>query len=120
MKLFRRLLAIVIILATLAVGVLFGQQNKVPVPLDLLVYSFDPKSLALWLLASLALGGILGMLASSAIVLRLRASLGSARRKLRKLEKELASLREPVASPGSTPSPDPGPQKSVTTQAARK
>lgn len=97
MKVFRKLLTLVIVLATIAVGVLFALQNKAPVPLDLLVYTFSPKSLALWVLASLALGGLLGLLASSAIVLRLRTSLGSANRKLSKATAELSKLRAPVS-----------------------
>ena len=97
MKAFRTLLTLVIVLATIAVGVLFALQNKAPVPLDLLIYTFNPKSLALWILASLALGGLLGMLASSAIVLRLRTSLASAKRKLTKANTELAKLRAPVS-----------------------
>ena len=97
MKAFRKLITLVIVLATLAVGVLFALQNKAPVPLDLLVYTFDPKSLALWILASLAMDGLLGMLASSAIVLRLRTSLASTNRKLTKANTELAKLRTPVS-----------------------
>ena len=93
MKYLRSLITLVIVLATLAVGVLFALQNKAPVSLDLLVYTFDPKSLALWILLSLALGGLLGMLISSAIVLRLRASLSSVNRKLSKANAELDSLR---------------------------
>jgi putative membrane protein len=93
MKYLRSLMTIVIVLSTLAVGVLFALQNKDPISLDLLVYTFDPKSLALWVLVSLTLGGFLGMLMSSAIVLRLRASLGSVNRKLSKANAELDSLR---------------------------
>ena len=59
----------------------------------LLVYSFEPRSLSLWLLSGLAIGGVLGMLASSAIVLRLRASLGSNRRQLARARVELDKLR---------------------------
>jgi putative membrane protein len=97
MKAFRKLLTLAVVLATLTVGVLFALQNKAPVPLDLLVYTFNPKSLALWILASLAMGGLLGMLASSAIVLRLRTSLASTNRKLAKANAELAKLRVPVS-----------------------
>jgi putative membrane protein len=93
MKYLRGLVTLLIVLTTLAVGVLFALQNKAPVSLDLLVYTFDPKSLALWVLVSLTLGGLLGMLISSAIVLRLRASLGSVNRKLSKANAELDSLR---------------------------
>ncbi|MFT5710453.1 MAG: putative membrane protein [Halioglobus sp.] len=96
MKTFQKLFTLVIVLATLVVGVLFALQNKTPVPLDLLVYTFNPKSLALWILASLTLGGLLGLLASSAIVLRLRTSQASVNRKLAKATAELAKLRVPV------------------------
>ena len=93
MKFLRSLITIFILIATLAVSVLFALQNKAPVSLDLLVYTFDPKSLALWVLLSLTVGGVLGMLISSGIVLRLRASLHSRNRKLSKAQAELDSLR---------------------------
>ena len=93
MKFLRSLITIFIVIATLAVSVLFALQNKAPVSLDLLVYTFDPKSLALWVLLSLSVGGVLGMLISSAIVLRLRTSLRSVNRKLGKAQVELDSLR---------------------------
>ncbi len=93
MKLLRSVFTLLIVLATLAVGVLFALQNKAPVSLDLLVYTFDPKSLALWILLALTLGGFVGMLISSAIVLRLRASLHSNNNKLSKAQAELDSLR---------------------------
>ena len=93
MKFLRSLITILILIATLAVGVLFALQNKAPVSLDLLIYTFDPKSLALWVLLSLAVGGVLGMLISSGIVLRLRASLHSSNRKLSKAQTELDGLR---------------------------
>ena len=93
MKLLRQLLTIVIVIATLAMGVLFALQNKTPVSLDLLVYTFDPKSLALWILAALATGGLIGMLISSAMVLRLRTSLSSANRQLSKAKAEVDRLR---------------------------
>ena len=93
MKFLRSLITILIVIATLAVSVLFALQNKAPVSLDLLVYTFNPKSLALWVLLSLSVGGVLGMLISSGIVLRLRTSLRSVNRKLGKAQAELDSLR---------------------------
>ena len=68
-------------------------QNPEPVALDLLVVDLAPRSLALWLLATLALGGLLGLLASSIIILRLRAKLVLAWRKLEKCKVELDRLR---------------------------
>jgi uncharacterized membrane protein YciS (DUF1049 family) len=93
MKFLRKILTILIVLATIGVGVLFALQNKVLVPLDLLVYTFEPKSLALWVLGAFALGGLLGMLISSALMVRLRASLGSSRRQLAKSRTEVEKLR---------------------------
>lgn len=93
MKLLRNLLTIALVLAMAAVGVLFALQNETPVPLDMLVYTFEPKSLALWVLAAFAIGGLLGMLLSSLILVRQRASLGSANRQLAKARAEVDKLR---------------------------
>ncbi len=93
MNVLRKVIALLVILAMVAVGVLFALQNHQPVGLDLLVYEFAPRSLALWLLLALALGGVLGLLASSVIILRLRGGLAIARRKLEKSKLELDRLR---------------------------
>ncbi len=93
MKLLRNLVYLAIVLAMAAVGVLFALQNEVPVPLDLLVYTFEPRSLALWLLIALALGGVLGLLMSSALLVRNRAALATTNRQLAKCRAELDKLR---------------------------
>lgn len=99
MKILRHLLTAIIILAMIAVGVLFALQNEVAVPLDLLVYQFAPRSLALWLLSFLAVGGLLGLAISSFIMLRQYASLRSKTRQLVKAREEVDQLRSagPVA-----------------------
>lgn len=102
MKFLRNLLTVVIILAMVAVGVLFALQNKVPVALDLLVYTFPEQSLALWILLALALGGILGMLASSLILLRMRTSLASTKRQLEKSKVEASQLRTESPAAGAS------------------
>jgi uncharacterized integral membrane protein len=91
MKFLRKLVTVLVVLATLGVGMLFALQNKTPVPLDLLVYTFEPRSLALWILSAFAIGGILGMLACSALLVRQKASLGSARRQLAKTRAEMGA-----------------------------
>ena len=93
MSLLRKLLTLIIVLATIAIGVLFALQNTALVPLDLLVYTFEAKSLALWVLAAFAIGGVLGMLTATGMVVRLRASLGMARRQTAKAKTELDTLR---------------------------
>lgn len=89
----RKVACLLVVLAMLALGVLFALQNSQLVVLDLLVHEFAPRSLALWLLAALALGGVLGLLVSSIIILRLRAGLSVAQRKLDKCKIELDRLR---------------------------
>jgi uncharacterized membrane protein YciS (DUF1049 family) len=93
MKQFRRIITLVIVLAAIFVGVLFALQNREPVALDLLVYTFSPRSLALWVLLAFALGGVAGIAVSSAILLRGRTALASCRRQLAKARKELEQQR---------------------------
>jgi uncharacterized membrane protein YciS (DUF1049 family) len=100
MKFLRNLFTVVIVLATVAVGVLFALQNKMPVPLDLLVYTFAPRSLALWVLAAFAVGGVLGMLISSVILVRMQASLATVKRQLAKARAEADKLRDSESAVG--------------------
>ena len=93
MKLLRKMFTVLLVLATIAVGILFALQNEAPVPVDILIYSFGERSLALWLLVAFALGGTVGMLTSSGIVLRLRTSLRMTNRRLVKASAELDRLR---------------------------
>jgi uncharacterized membrane protein YciS (DUF1049 family) len=93
MKLLLNILTILIILAMGAVGVLFALQNTMPVPLDVLVYKFEPRSLALWVLSALAVGGVLGLLISSLIMLRTRAALHASKRQVVKAQTEIDRLR---------------------------
>jgi uncharacterized membrane protein YciS (DUF1049 family) len=100
MKFLRNLLSVLVVLAMVGVGVLFALQNEMPVPLDLLVYQFEPRSLALWLLSALAVGGVLGLLISSVIMVRQRASLSSTKRQLVKARAEVDKLRTAVLTEG--------------------
>ena len=94
MKLLRNVLTVLVSIATLVLGILFALQNKMPVPLDLLVYTFEPQSLALWILIAFALGGLMGMLISSFILVRTRAALGSSKRQLDRARDEVSKLRD--------------------------
>jgi len=100
MKFLRNFFTVVIVLATVAVGILFALQNKMPVPLDLLVYTFEPRSLALWVLAAFAVGGVLGMLISSVILVRMQASLATVKRQLAKARAEADKLRDNESAVG--------------------
>lgn len=89
----RKVVYLLVVLAMVALGVLFALQNSQLVAVDILLYEFAPRSLALWLLTVLALGGLLGMLVSSLITLRLRTQLSLAQRKLDRCKLELDRLR---------------------------
>lgn len=93
MKILRIVITLLVLLAMTSAGVLFAAANDAPVPLDLLFYTFSPQSLALWVLAAFALGGVVGMLVSSALMLRMRTALGSSKRQLNKTREELNQLR---------------------------
>ena len=93
MKLLRNLLTIALVIGAAAVGVLFALQNETPVALDMLIHTFEPKSLALWILSAFAIGGLVGMLLSSFFMVRQRASLGSANRQLTRARAEVDKLR---------------------------
>ena len=96
MKYLLNIFTAIFLVGVIALGVLFALQNQEAVALDLLVYSFPPKSIALWVLSAFGIGGLAGMLASSALMLRSRASLGSTRRQLAKARAELGQVRAEV------------------------
>lgn len=93
MSLLRKLLILLVLLATITAGVLFALQNAVLVPLDLLFHTFEARSLSLWVLAAFALGGVLGMLTASGIILRLRNAVRTTRRQLVRARAEVDTLR---------------------------
>jgi putative membrane protein len=87
MKLLVSLLVFLLLCAVLALGIGFAAVNRTLVPLDLLIIRFGEHSVALWVVAAFATGGVIGMLTNIGLVLRLRTSLLRANRKLRGLEK---------------------------------
>ena len=84
MKLIRNLLYFLLAVAMLALGAMFAVQNEATVPLDLLVVALPERSVALWVLLAFAAGGVLGMLTSLGVILKLRTGLMAANRKLAK------------------------------------
>jgi putative membrane protein len=84
MKYFKTIVYFAGFAAVLLLGVSFGIQNTATVPLDLLVISLPEHSIALWVLLAFAAGGIIGMLTSMGLVLRLRTALLRVNRQLAK------------------------------------
>jgi putative membrane protein len=89
----RNLLALLVAAAMAGLGVLFALQNPEPIALDILIMKLPPRSLALWVLLALALGGLLGLALSSFAMLRLRARLATARRQFARVQAELERQR---------------------------
>jgi putative membrane protein len=97
MKFIRNLLVFIFLCAVLLVGMSFAVQNTARVPLDLLFIQLGERSLSLWVLLAFATGGVIGMLTSIGVILRLRASLMQARRSLRAAEKASPAKSETAA-----------------------
>jgi len=100
MKRLRTVFSVLVLVAGIALGVLFALQNTQAVPLDVLVFTFPPRSVALWVLVAFALGGVAGLLVSAAYMLRVRASLGSLRRQLARARAALEQQRVEETGPG--------------------
>lgn len=93
MRWFKGVILAIILLAVLLIGILFAVNNQQTVPLNLIWVELPPATLSVWLLASLACGVLLGMLAMSGVYLRLRALLTRAQRHNQQQRKELDRLR---------------------------
>nr|WP_298248698.1 LapA family protein [uncultured Halomonas sp.] len=93
MRWLKGLILAIILLAVLLVGILFAVNNREALPLNLIWIELPSASLSVWLLASLAIGVLLGMLAMSGVYLRLRTLLTRAQRHNQQQRKELDKLR---------------------------
>lgn len=72
MKVLIRLVFLLLLIAIVIAGMLFTFRNTVEVPLDLFFVQLPAASLSFWLLAAFATGGLLGMLFTLGIALRLK------------------------------------------------
>jgi putative membrane protein len=93
MRSLKRLLVVCLLALVLVFGVLFSIQNTDKAALDLLVIQLPEQRVSLWVLLAFATGGIVGMLISSAALIRLKSQNLLLLRKLDKSDKELAALR---------------------------
>jgi putative membrane protein len=111
MKFLKKLSYLLLFLGVLALGASFAVQNRVSVPLNLLVLPPAEGTIALWVLLAFALGGITGMLTSIGLVMRLRTALLRANRQLAKVPP--APAPEPVPE---VPIAAEEPEKSIETK----
>ncbi|CAM4024299.1 LapA family protein [Vreelandella rituensis] len=93
MRWIKGLILAVILLLVILTGILFAVNNQQTIGLNLIWVELPPVSLSVWLLAALAVGVVLGMLAMLGVYVRLRALLSRAERQNKQQRKELDSLR---------------------------
>lgn len=93
MRWIKGLILAVILLVVLLVGILFAVNNQQSIGLNLIWIELPPASLSVWLLASLACGVIVGMLAMMGVYARLKARLAVSQRHSKQQQKELDRLR---------------------------
>ena len=92
-KWLKRLLLIILFVSALVLGVVFTSENNTPVAIWLLGYQLPSLQLGLWLLLSLLLGSLVGLLLTMLPNLQHKQQLASRERKINALQKELNSLR---------------------------
>ncbi|EED34203.1 conserved hypothetical protein [Luminiphilus syltensis NOR5-1B] len=93
MGVLRLLVTFILVLCAVAAGGLFSLQNTQTVPLDLLFVQLGPRTISLWLLLSLLIGVVMGILGASGLLLAQRARLSRLTRQKAQLTRELDSLR---------------------------
>lgn len=84
---------LVIVVALMAVGLLFSSRNTAAYSIDLIILKLPEISIALLILATLVIGLIAGWLLSLSTYLRLKTGQVKAERSLKLAQKELDSLR---------------------------
>ena len=93
MRWIKGLILAVILFVVMLVGILFAVNNQQAIALNLIWAELPAVSLSVWLLATLAVGVIVGMLAMLGVYVRLKARLARSERHNKQQRKELDRLR---------------------------
>ena len=88
MKRLKYWLLVILLLLVVLLSAGFSLWNTQPVPLSFGIVSLDPKPVSLWVVSSFAVGGVCGLLLGAGFMRDYRL-----RKRIRKLEKELANTR---------------------------
>jgi putative membrane protein len=92
MKLIKRLLTFLLLVALVACAVLFGLSNPVMVEVDFLAFRLT-ASVAIWIVGSLVMGGLLGLLAGTGVFFRLKTTEVRSSRKIKRYEQEIGKIQ---------------------------
>ena len=90
MRWLRQVLTLLIAVGAVATGGLFSLQNTEEIPLDLVVAQLPAQPVAIWVLAALAVGVVIGLGTGSLLALKRSATI----RRLRKQRDRLLAAAE--------------------------
>lgn len=90
MRWLRQGLTLLLVVGAVAAGGLFSLQNTEEIPLDLIAVQLPAQPVAIWILAALAVGVVIGLGAGTLLALRRSAMI----RQLRKQRDRLLALAE--------------------------
>ena len=90
MRWFRQGLSLLLAVGAVAAGGFFSLQNTQEIPLDLIVVQLPAQPIAIWILAALAAGVVIGLGAGTLLALRRSATI----RRLRKQRDRLLAAAE--------------------------
>lgn len=96
MRWLKLLLLLVLCLIILFAGIMFTVYNTQKVSIDLVLFQLPQASLSLWLIAFFVVGGVLGTILSTIVIVSLKTKLSLARRKIDAANKELDAYRNRI------------------------
>ncbi len=92
MKLIKRMLTVLLLLALVACTVLFALSNPTTVEVDFLAVQLQ-ASAATWIIGALVLGGLLGLLAGMGVFFSLKATQVRSSRQVKRYEQEISKIQ---------------------------
>jgi len=90
MRLIKGLFVLLCLLVVVLLGLAFITHNQTVVKVDLLFFAINDVKLGIWLTLFFVFGGILGLLASSALLVKEKAARVRLERRMRKSSKIIA------------------------------
>ncbi len=92
-KWIKRLIFLMLLIIAIIVGIVFTSENNQQLSLIFLGYPLPELKLGLWIVLSLLLGSVMGLLLSMLSLFVRGQSVNSKSRKIKRLEQELQQLR---------------------------
>jgi len=93
----RKILIAVVVIFVILVGLVFSLNNQVQVSLNFIFFHTPALGVAFWLIIAFVIGGLLGVLLTSALVMRQSMTRRRLERRLGKTEKALERQRSETA-----------------------